>query len=431
MKNYSTLNSKSMIFFSVVLLTLVSFGENSCLSMMRGSSSNFVKNFLGNEEMNLSHLSPIYYGSINISNVHLSQRTSLSLFNPLTLKEADNRGIFQRGLGKSVLMEHISSARGSGNDQVSDFVIGNIFWALIEGDFLAYNKDNVREGSPGSISNLSQLQPDGSAVIPGIKTDYYRAFDKWLGTPDRSWVELNRLYMSAHEDPGVKNLFREYKEADSRYYGTSADKARNKILWEQTRAAYERYSEALKQTRRQLLGKNLAAFEATPTPFSPEMASRTLVDGTSSYSGNGKLTPLRDSWEQEPVRIKKEDVDLRPLLYKTFSQVNYQVKNAIVKDLLKNPDVFYAFYIKEFGLSSNNGLNRRAEEIINTQDSSSKYAYRLLCHFFNSILSMEKIPERHLNTAAGIVRDFASIQNAKEDFNREADFSFKPEIVIY
>lgn len=88
MKNYSTLNSKSMIFFSVVLLTLVSFGENSCLSIMSGSNSNFVKNFLGNEEMKLSHLSPNYYGSIDISKVPFSQKTSLRLFNPLTLEEA-------------------------------------------------------------------------------------------------------------------------------------------------------------------------------------------------------------------------------------------------------------------------------------------------------------------------------------------------------
>lgn len=49
---------------------------------------------------------------------------------------------------------------------------------------------------------------------------------------------------------------------------------------------------------------------------------------------------------------------------------------------------------------------------------------------------MEKIPDLHLNTAAGIVIDFASIQNAKADLdfkytkiNRKADFSFKPEIV--
>jgi hypothetical protein len=427
-----------MIFFSVVLLTLVSFGENSCLSIMSGSSSNFVKNFLGNEEMKFSHLSPIYYGSIDISKVPFSQKTSLRLFNPLTLEEADNSRIFQRGLGKSVLMKHISSARGSGNDQVSDFVIGNIFWALIEGDFLAFNKDNVRKNSPGSISSLSHLQQDGSAVIPGIKTDYYRELDKWLGTQDRSWDELDRLYMSALENPGVKNLFREYKEANSRYYKTPGDKDSDKRLWEKQNEAYKKYIEALKQTRRQLLGNNLAAFEATPTPISPERASRTLVNGTSSNPGNGKLTPLTDSWEQEPVRIKKEDVDLRPLLYKTFSQVNYQVKNAIVKDLLKNPDVFYAFYIKEFGLSTNKGLNRRAEEIINAQDSSSIYAYRLLCHFFNSILSMEKIPDLHLNTAAGIVIDFASIQNAKADLdfkytkiNRKADFSFKPEFVKY
>lgn len=434
MNKYSNFNFKSIIFFPIVFLGIVSFGQNSCLSFMNGSYWNGVLKLV-NDQMNFLSMSTLYYGSVSIEHLPFSERTSLSLFKPVTIASAFSKDMYKSGLGKDALIDHVSKAKGLQRNEPSVYVISELFWALTEGSFFDYNKDNITRNLDNAVFDVSNIQEDGSVKLPGVKRDHNRDMNDWLGTPSKQWNDLNNLYMSALNYPQVKKAFDEYNESKDRYlkFNYNNNTERNKELWNLQQAAYKNYISTLEQTRQRLLGSDLTKFESTPTPTSPERAARTVVTGTSSYDGNSLSSPYKGEWEIPPRTIDKKDVQWSPFFYKTFSQkVNFRTQKEIIKELFNNPEVFYAFYIKEFNLSSNRTLIKRADEIISLKDEQYKYAYKLLCHFFNASPSRD-LSYAHLKMIGkDIVSDFIKIlelnPSSSSDFdsslNSRPNFSF-------
>ncbi|MBL7668967.1 MAG: hypothetical protein JNM39_00655 [Bdellovibrionaceae bacterium] len=126
--------------------------------------------------------------------------------------------------------------------------------------------------------------------------------------------------------------------------------------------------------------------------------------------------------------IKPPSPNLEQPLFAIFVRnVSLDTQHSIVRELIENPRVFYAFYLKEFNLpkiANIESLTKQADSIIATKDAAVKNGYRILSHFFNAFYQNKKIPHLLDETAKNIVADFASIDPSSVNFTSDPDFTY-------